>query len=82
MNHSQNIVDKILQATNNGLDIILEIFPQANTSQNFRIRDAQDDKNPSASLYQDKNSGRWKIYTETIDYLNSIDMLYILNHQK
>ena len=44
MNHSQNIVDKILQATNNGLDIILEIFPQANTRQNFRIRDAQDDK--------------------------------------
>ena len=43
MNHSQNIVDKILQATNNGLDIILEIFPQANTRHNFRIRDAQDD---------------------------------------
>lgn len=67
MNHSQNIVDKILQATNNGLDIILEIFPQANTRQNFRIRDAQDDKNPSASLYQDRDSGRWKIHDHAGD---------------
>ena len=37
MNHSQNIVDKILQATNNGLDIIQEIFPQATDKKNFRF---------------------------------------------
>lgn len=67
MNHSQNIVDKILQATNNGLDIILEIFPQATDKHNFRIRDAHDDKNPSASLYEDRNSGRWKIHDHAGD---------------
>lgn len=67
MNHSQNIVDKILQATNNGLDIIQEIFPQATDKRNFRIRDAHDDKNPSASLYQDRDSGRWKIHDHAGD---------------
>jgi hypothetical protein len=67
MNYSQNIVDKILQATNNGLDIIQEIFPQATDKRNFRIRDAQDDKNPSASLYQDRDSGRWKIHDHAGD---------------
>ena len=44
----QNIVYKILEATNGGFDLIQEIYPTASTTKNFRVR--SDDKDPSASL--------------------------------
>lgn len=44
----QNIVYKILEATNGGFDIIQEIYPTADVNKNFRIR--AEDRDPSASL--------------------------------
>lgn len=48
---------KILSATNGGLDEILKIYPQAETNKNFRIR--EDDKTASASLKFIND--RWKL---------------------
>lgn len=47
MNNIIEISQQILDATNGGLDIILELFPQANERKAFRLRD---EKTPSANL--------------------------------
>ena len=44
--------NKIFAASNGGIDIIRRFLPQANERKNFRIRDNDDDKNPSASMFQ------------------------------
>lgn len=48
---------KILSATNGGLDEILKLYPHAETNKNFRIRN--DDKTASASLKLIND--RWKL---------------------
>lgn len=55
----QQSAEKILDATNGGLDIILQLFPHADTRKNFRIRG--DDRTPSASLKFNKELRRWKL---------------------
>ena len=45
--------EDILQASNGGLDIILELIPQANLNKHFQIRD--NDKSFSASLWKASN---------------------------
>ena len=42
----KEIADQILEMTDGGLDIIIEMYPNANPRKNFRIR--EDDQNPSA----------------------------------
>lgn len=49
--------EKILQATNGGLDEILKIYPQADTRKSFKIRD--DEKTPSATMKFIE--GRWRV---------------------
>lgn len=46
----RDIEEKLLEATNYGLDIIHRLYPQATDKKNFRIRDYEDDKNESASM--------------------------------
>lgn len=46
----RDIEIKLLEATNHGLDIIHDLYPQARVGKNFRIRDYNDDKNESASM--------------------------------
>lgn len=41
---------KLLSVTNDGLDIIHTLYPQATDKKNFRIRDPHDDKTESASM--------------------------------
>lgn len=55
----REISEKILDLTNGGLDIITEFYPQANTRNNFRIR--EDDQNPSASLYKRTSEDRYRL---------------------
>ena len=55
----REISEKILDLTNGGLDIITEFYPQANTRNNFRIR--EDDQNPSASLYKRNGEDRYRL---------------------
>lgn len=51
-------VEDIFSKSNNGFEIFLEIFPQIKSvNQNFRIRD--DDKHPSASLFE--RNGRFYV---------------------
>ncbi|MFY7814419.1 MAG: hypothetical protein ACOVRK_04425, partial [Chryseobacterium taeanense] len=49
--------EKILRATNGGLDEILKIYPEADTRKNFRIRN--DDKTASASMKFIED--RWRV---------------------
>lgn len=70
---------KILDATNGGLDIMLQLYPQVDTRKNFRLR--EDDRTASASVkyYPEKN--RWKL----IDFGGTIRNedcfgLYALEH--
>lgn len=46
----RDIEIKLLEVSNYGLDIILDLYPQATDRKNFRIRDYNDDKNESASM--------------------------------
>lgn len=72
-----NSAQKILDATNGGLDEILKLYPQADTRKQFKIRD--DEKTPSASL---KFIGdRWKL-TDFGGSIRSEDCfgLYALEH--
>lgn len=55
----REISEKIIDLTNGGLDIITEFYPQANTRNNFRIR--EDDQNPSASLYKRTSEDRYRL---------------------
>lgn len=57
----KEIADQILEMTDGGLDIILEIYPNADTRKNFRIRDSEDDQNPSASLYKKEGDNRYRL---------------------
>lgn len=45
---------ELYKATNDGLDIIQMIYPQAEEGKKFRIREISDDKTPSASLQKRK----------------------------
>lgn len=45
---------KIYEATNNGLEIIQWIYPQAIVGKKFRTRESDDDKSPSSSLQKRK----------------------------
>ena len=59
-----NLLEKILSATNFGLDIIVDVCPEAgkvaNTNKNFRLR--SDDRTPSAHLYPPANGqGYWRV---------------------
>jgi len=47
-------ITDLYEATNQGLDIIKLIYPQAEVGKKFRIRDSNDDKTPSASLHKRK----------------------------
>lgn len=58
-NSLQHAAEKILDATNGGLDIILQLYPQADTRKNFRIR--EEDRTPSANLKFNKELRRWKL---------------------
>ncbi|MEJ8597102.1 hypothetical protein JSO62_00120 [Riemerella anatipestifer] len=58
-NSLQIAAEKILDATDGGLDIILQLYPQADTRKNFRVR--HDDKTPSANLKFNKDLRRWKM---------------------
>lgn len=46
----RDIEERLLAATNYGLDIIQRLYPQATDKKNFRIRDYEDDRNESASM--------------------------------
>lgn len=46
----RDIEIKILSVTNDGLDIIQTLYPQATDRKNFRIRDPHEDKTESASM--------------------------------
>lgn len=52
--YSDNLVEKILDASNKGKDIILSLYPNLHsyfdTNKKFRMRDESADKTPSASL--------------------------------
>ena len=47
-------ISKLYEATNNGLNIIKMIYPQAEVGKKFRVRESTDDKTPSASLQKRK----------------------------
>ena len=47
-------ISKLYEATNQGLDIINMIYPQAEVGKKFRIRERDDDKTPSTSLQKRK----------------------------
>ena len=47
-------ISKLYEATNQGLDIIKMIYPQAEVGKKFRIRERDDDKTPSTSLQKRK----------------------------
>lgn len=68
---------KILNATNGGLDVILKLFPQAETNKNFRIR--SDDKTASVSMKLIED--RWRV-TDWGGSIKSEDCfgLYAMEH--
>lgn len=47
-------IKKLYEATNDGLNIIRWIYPQAEAGKKFRIRDCNEDETPSASLQKRK----------------------------
>ncbi|MCK0201318.1 hypothetical protein [Ornithobacterium rhinotracheale] len=51
------IADAILERTSGGLDIIFELYPNANTKKNFKLRD---ERTPSASLKK-LSDGNWVV---------------------
>lgn len=57
----RDIENKLLDATDFGLDIILEIYPQANPNKMFRIR--EEDKSASTSIKLIDNAGvrSWRL---------------------
>lgn len=68
-----DISEKILEASNGGLDVILSLFPQAKPGRNFKIRQ---EKTASASLYK-HSSGTWLVtdYGDDSKPMNAI-LLY------
>ncbi len=52
-----DIANKVIQITNGGLDIITELYPQADIRQKFKIRE---EHTPSASLKRGTD-GRWRL---------------------
>jgi hypothetical protein len=53
------IANEILADTNGGLEIILQVYPEADTRKQFKLR--PDEKTASASLFQGKDDGIYRI---------------------
>ncbi len=51
--------DKIMSASNGGLDIFLDLYPRANTKKNFKLR--EEERTASASLHQSEKDGVWTL---------------------
>ncbi len=54
----EKLKEQIMDASNGGLDIFYDLYPQANEKHNFKLRD---EKTASASLKKAKGDGVWTI---------------------